>query len=401
MAFKDTKHTITTTSASSATVDTTTSDDGVKTHSIKMTGAVSSTPVLMQTKVFSTATGLYYAKKPIYKINSQYQNRLVINEKDLVFDTNNRILSITFEIYYVFTNQKISTFDGESITFSVDIKAIPAAKATKEINIVPSGSISISESKRPHRIKITGDEGAKFQWAIQNLSGQYFDFNGSFSSTPIYVTGYIPTAGRTGPIEPGSEEEKRIYTKEITFNATTSADSYTVIVVPAGEDVKIKSKYVGGREIDVPTSEIVIEEQPEVAIIFAPICTEPGVGALPTATLDVDKFGPFKQNSLIEEELYFAFEWKIPFTGLDEDGINYLRNGEFSAAADIVVDGGSDWNNTVFDDNNGWRFHIYQTYISGTASNLGIKVTGSIEQVGTANITSQLNVNNLINTTLE
>ena len=148
--------------------------------------------LLLATYSFTADNGWYYTTKPDYIINSNFKGQIIIREKDLLFDTKNRITRIKFDVF-VKTDKALPKILGENIEFFTQLsRANEKNIDDKVLEVLPSlgGQLGPLDPGGTIPVMVKGYEGERFRVAIRS-GEKYLQGNGTFGTKEFYMPGKI------------------------------------------------------------------------------------------------------------------------------------------------------------------------------------------------------------------
>ena len=338
----------------------------------------SSTPKLVLTKTVTASDGYYYKIKPQVQIVSQSPSRYTVKSKDEVKTSKGLLTSVTFDIYFLFTNTDVKRYNGDSIEIDSSPVKIPV-RVEEVINKVVLDGPPLSTSPVSKTLKVYGDPGTYVEVFIKNSAGQYFNFAKTWTSSPISRTIRIPTE-EDFPGELPGEYAAGVWYEDFVFPSSNGITTVTPTAVP-----------IKGSELSAAKNrDIIVDQKMEVAEE-----TSPGVyltiGGTETGdlgrTFSADlKLGPFVPGQEVE----------IPVLQTDaldpEQQTSYIitvTRTSGSGAFDVIAhpDFGTHWSNTNSDENGGWEFE-FTTRGWGDATTYYYQVDGRITKIGRSSLTT-------------
>ena len=205
--------------------------------------SISSEPKLIFSKTTTADSGYYYPVEPKIEVTSEDPTRYFINTRDKKFTDKKHLNSITFDIYFLFTNSDVRASDGDKFNIISNPKKIPIKIAEQVSNVVLEGD-PITEEGGIKTIKAYGDPGSTMNLVLKDNYGKYcaacedsyynWD-NNTFSSVAKVKSITIPTEEDFPGFLP-QDYTPGVYTEDITFKRNDGTiTSYSVIAIPTGD----------------------------------------------------------------------------------------------------------------------------------------------------------------------
>ena len=375
------QQTITTTNNPALTVtDTTVDGKVVSSYSFDTAGNKNSSDILITTKVLTADTGYYYSEKPSIDISLVNRDKIIIKEKDLIYDSYNNLTSITFDIYYALSKGSIDLPNAEILNIVSNLKRVSEYKdynenVLKQMPNLVSDLIMAKDNAEPILVRITGTPGDNYGFTITNDDDEYLDYSAQWSSTPTHWKNNIPRN-----IDVRKEDKKATRVHEIFLNPTVDySKGLRVNLYPMSTQAKV----IGvdpWDEIPVDSS----QEQREKPIRdFNIRCVYTTEGKTDRLTIQnpTTEFGGVKQG---EYETFLRFRTEFTLTRNGEHTMSIVRN---VVPADIPALTTDDWN-----------IQIEEGSVVGSSTRVKVKLGLTVSYVGKADKNLILSLNNIINT---
>ena len=340
---------------------------------------VSKEPVLIFSKIVTADTGYYYPSPPTIDLVSEDPSRYFIETKDRVFTDNKYLSSITFDIYFLFTNQDVRASDGDSFNVLSSSVVIPA-KSNKFINTVSIVGEPVSSTGGVRTIRAQGDPGSTVDLVLKGDDGNFYDWINERWSTNISTKRVrIPTMEDYPGFLP-QDILLGFYEEEVFFPRVSTSVKHTVSASPTdGSELKTV------KELGIVTSETIeIEDTqtPPVYLIINGI-----TDAVHTFTGKL-LLGPFTPNQPCEVEI------------LNEDGEEFVLTltetdsgaGAYDPDKFLAPTYPTHWSNATEETLSGWELNIETTVLGGEETGAIYSISGTVTKAGSTSLTTSLNV---------
>ena len=324
------------------------------------------------TLTFTADTGYYLIDEPEYLIYNAgiYDSNYIFTAFDREY-TDGNLTSIKIKVEWKFLSQN---FSGHSIYFSASVEQESTALFVIDNFTMDTSTIPQNGSVR--NISITGTPGASFVFSITDGNSDTYNFaDDIFDSTSTNLSGVLNEFGKF-------EQEN------IQFPASESKEKYQLSLQGGAAPASVTS--VNGVENnDAFTWTIQAAE-----LISISIDTESSAVSSLISSVQITN------GSLIGERGK-VYDDEID-TNLAPVDISIVINGSANLflrrAPEFSTENGGDFSNTDSNENGGTLFSINNIQTSGDGTNQ-ITISGkfSVNEVGSENVFSNLNLDNIIN----
>jgi len=324
------------------------------------------------TLTFTADTGYYLIDEPEYLIYNAgiYDSNYIFTAFDREY-TDGNLTSIKIKVEWKFLNQN---FSGHSIYFSASVEQESTALFVIDNFTMDTSTIPQTGSVR--NTSITGTPGASFVFSITDGSSDTYNFaDDIFDSTSTNLSGVLNEFGKF-------EQEN------IQFPASESKEKYQLSLQGGTTPASVTS--VNG----VETNDAFTWTIQAAELISISIGTESSTVSSLISSVQITN------GSLIGERGK-VYDDEID-TNLAPVDISIVINGSANLflrrAPEFSTENGGDFSNTDSNENGGTLFSISNIQTSGDGTNQ-ITISGkfSVNEVGSENVFSNLNLDNIIN----
>ena len=363
----------TTTSNNISSVET---KDGIN----KIVAKISDEYQLICSKTITADDGYYYEVTPSIKIITQHPDKYRTKKINQVYDSLNRLTSITIEVYFLFTGEDIKASDGDEFIVRSTPVEIPAT--TKQfINKASIHGEPIGVRGGTRVVKIFGDPGAIIRATLKSNTGLYYNWDSrNFSTTATSKNIKIPTVEDfEGSL--ATDYKLGTFVREVRFprqRDDTASYSIEIGEIQGGESIKQiaeSGSFESGQEV--------LEEVQNDVILTMSVKAFDGL-TFGYSGLSELNLGPYTSGSLVNESI-------IPDSILDTG---------FVITATRTSGGGSFTNFTVPSINNftniadeatakGWEVTISVDILERTSTQIKVAIEGTIIKAGTNSLVTE------------
>ena len=339
--------------------------------------SISKEPTLIFSKTATANVGYYYSTEPKIDLISENPSRYFIEIRDKVFTDNKYLSSVTFDVYFLFTNQDVRASDGDSFNVLSTVKIIPV-KSTQLVNNVTIIGGPVPSIGGIRTIQVQGDPGSTVDLVLAGDDGNYYDWiNACWSSSVSTKNVRIPTIDDFPGYSP-QDIFLGFYHEEVFFPRVPSKVKHTVTATPTNI-TKLKAV----EELDIITPLQTTTEDTQSPPLYLTI---------KGTTDDVYTFneplilGPFTANQPCEIEILDVNnnEYVLILSETDASA------GAFGEAEAPVYP--THWSNATDDTLLGWEFNIEATVLDTSATNAKISLRGTVLKAGSESLTTALDL---------
>jgi len=341
--------------------------------------SISKEPTLIFSKIATANAGYYYSTEPTIDLVSEDPSRYFIEIRDKVFTNNKYLSSVTFDVYFVFTNQDVRASDGDSFNILSTVKTIPV-KSTQFLNNVTIIGGPVPSIGGTRTIQVQGDPGSTVNLVLQGDDGNYYNWtNSSWSSIISTKKIRIPTMEDFPGYLP-QDVFLGFYYEEVFFPRVAAKVKHTVTATPTNTtQLKV------AKELDIITPFQVTTEDTQLLPVYLTI---------KGTTDDVYTFneplivGPFTPNQPCDVEILDINSSQYTLV-LSETSAGAGDRAFLQATAPVYP---THWSNATEDTLSGWEFNIIATVVASTETNVKIVLGGTVLKAGSVSLTTVLDL---------
>tara|TARA_R110002167_G_scaffold190593_2_gene392870 strand:+ start:13 stop:1995 length:1983 start_codon:yes stop_codon:yes gene_type:complete len=192
--------------------------------------------------VFTADPGYFISSMPSFVIMSGNSKKWSSTAADKIYDSNNNLISVTFNFYHDIGTQNVDSSSGENIIWTVpEAEAHPVSCVSIHSAYLvglPNQSI-LPSGRQVLKLCVSGSENSTYNIKVQTDNGKTYDFtlgDGTFSreltvsaTQTIYPRGEQVFRGRT----PGKNTHD-IIIPYANLKCDTDSQTYTITVTPMG-----------------------------------------------------------------------------------------------------------------------------------------------------------------------